>query len=76
MSGNEQQLIEHESIREPVNKLIKMRNRAVKRPKCRSKFVVMASVASALLFVIGLFIILAEFSTDQNENIYSGKLCD
>lgn len=78
MDSNGQQLIEHESIREPafVNKLIiKMRNRAVKRPKCRSKFIIMASGASVLLFVIGLFILFTECPSEKIDTFYGSEYC-
>lgn len=71
--NSEEPLIEHETIREPVNKLmIKMRNRSVKRPKCRSKFIVMASVTSALLLFVR-FLLFIDFSSEEDGKMYGGE---
>jgi hypothetical protein len=63
---------------EPANQLKstmgKMRVIKVKRPKCRTKFIVMASVASVLLLVLGIFLFFVECS-EKEEKSYSGELC-
>lgn len=75
-NSESQRIIELDSIpsrAEPVNKLIiKMRNMGVKRPKCRSKFAVMSSVAGVVLLIVGIFLFFAEFSLDDVKT-YDGE---
>lgn len=49
-----------------------MRNMGVKRPKCRSKFAVMSSVAGVVLLIVGIFLFFAEFSLDDVKT-YDGE---
>lgn len=79
MSSFTQPFIEQAPIcgrREPaVNKLIiKMRNRRVKRPKCRSKVVMIAGGVSALLLIVGILVVSTGFPSKSEDKIYGGKL--
>lgn len=57
-----------------MNKLmIKVRSRAVKRPKCRSKLIVMASAVSAMLLLVGIFVVISELSSESEDKIYGGE---
>lgn len=65
---------ERSSINERANKLmIRMRNFTVKRPKCRSKSVMIASVASASLLIVGVLVVYARISAESTEKIYGGE---
>lgn len=69
-----EQFIEQSPIDKPVNKLVmKMRSRAVKRPKCRSKFIVMSGGASVLLFIIVGYFVSTGFFTENEEGNYNGE---
>lgn len=62
---------------EKVNKLSstmgKLRTIGVKRPKCRTKFIVMASAVSVFLLIAGTFLFFVEFSSENEEKTYSGE---
>lgn len=57
----------------PTKLVIKMRSLNVKRPKCRSKLVVMASLACAVLIVFTVLVFFAEFSSENEGKVYDGE---
>lgn len=78
MSSTSQLFIEQDSIcerRESASSklMIKMRNRGVKRPKCRSKLVMIASGVSVLLLIVGFLFVSTGFPSEKDENFYKGK---
>lgn len=45
----------------------------VKRTKCRTKFIAMASVVSVFLLIFGITLIFVDFSSENEEKTYSGE---
>lgn len=74
--GN-QRADEYEALRsksESSAKLvIKMRSLSVKRPKCRSKLIVMAIVGSAALLIFAILLYFTDLPTEAGVGAYNGE---
>lgn len=59
---------------EPANRLSStMRTIGVKRPKCHSKFIVMAVGTSVFLLTVGIIALSMDFSSESVEKVYEGE---
>lgn len=59
------------SLITPTALVIKMCSLNVKRPKCSSKLVVMASLTFAVLIVFAVLVFFAKFSLENGEKVYA-----